>query len=83
MCGKVEMDKLTKRGKRVVALGLLLMALGFNSIALAQARSHTYDAIVKCAGMAEDSAAHVRLTQFKHNDDGTYTLVYRCKHLGY
>lgn len=42
-----------------------------------------YDAILLCnPGIAEDSAAHVRLVQFEHAPEG-WVIVYRCKHNGY
>jgi len=41
-----------------------------------------HDAIVLCAHLAEDSAAHVRLVDYGATPEG-FSLVYRCERHGY
>ena len=73
----------TKRLAIAAAIGSTLVThAGLSALAHEDAPNR-YNATVVCNGMAEDSAAHVRLVRFDHNADGTYTLVYRCKHTGY
>jgi hypothetical protein len=81
----------TLRRAGLVALFCLAVVVGSLATALAKQgstpptprRPHAYDAIVLCnPGIAEDSAAHVRLVQFEHAPEG-WVLVYRCKHTGY
>jgi integral membrane sensor domain MASE1 len=45
--------------------------------------SSSWPATVRCAGLAEDSAAHVRLVVFDRQADGSVRLVYRCERGGY
>jgi hypothetical protein len=45
-------------------------------------RPRAHDAIVLCAHMAEDSAAHVRLVDYGQTPEG-FSLVYRCERTGY
>jgi hypothetical protein len=45
--------------------------------------AHTYAATLRCAHIAEDSAAHVRLARYDVAPDGTRTIVYVCERHGY
>jgi len=47
-----------------------------------QRPGRAYDAIVKCAHMAEDTAAHVRLVRYDHTPEGI-VIVYVCEREGY
>jgi len=51
-------------------------------VAVAHERPRAHDAIVLCAHLAEDSAAHVRLVEYEHTPEGL-ALVYRCERTGY
>ena len=57
-----------------LSAGVSAIAHGFDP------RPNAHPAIVLCKGLAEDSAAHVRLVDYGH--DGN-PLVYRCMHTGY
>ena len=59
------------------------LSLAFIASANAQRTPTRYAATLRCAHIAEDSAAHVRLVEYTPHADGTITLVYRCERYGY
>lgn len=81
----------TLKHAALVALAALALVVGSYEATLAkQAAPRTvhpnaYDAIIRCKGMAEDSAAHVRLVVYQGSSEtgGEPRIVYRCKTQGY
>lgn len=57
----------------VIALGTLL----------ARADAPPISATVRCAHIAEDTLAHVRMVRYAPHADGTVRVVYRCERAGY
>jgi hypothetical protein len=62
----------------LLALTPLLVALAFSAHA-----TPTYHATLRCAHIAEDSAAHVRLVTYAPHANGSVHIVYACKRHGY
>lgn len=60
----------------------VLCIVAWNAQAHAQRTPRAHDAILLCAHLAEDSAAHVRLVEYEHTPEGL-VLVYRCQRNGY
>lgn len=75
--------RVTRRGVAVLVLAGVLAGAGIgrasSSGSVPELEGHP--ATVRCAGMAEDSAAHVRLVTFERSSDGL-ELVYRCERRG-
>lgn len=80
-----------KRRSAIVAL-LFASVVGGSSFVLGRAAATTpppqrnvYDALLRCPGLAEDSAAHVRLVRYDPGagSDGETLIVYRCLRNGY
>ena len=60
------------------AIALALSTFGRVGDALSRTRVHTYGAVLRCSGIAEDSAAHVTLIHYS-----AHRIVYRCDRTGY
>lgn len=73
-----------KRARWIITVALAF-ALGGGSVhaLTAWTRTTPYIARVHCTHAAEDSLAHLRLTDYTRNADGTLTLRYRCRTRGY
>lgn len=77
------------RRAALTALAALMLVSCAYEAALAHAHStdrpipHRYSATLVCNGLAEDSAAHVRLVRYDVVGDDHVVLVYRCLHAGY
>ncbi len=77
-----------KRLLIVVAISVLPLSFAFGTLAgSAHATPHRgggrYLAVIRCHGMAEDTAAHVRLVEYHVGPSGIPYIVYRCKTHGY
>jgi len=73
-----------KARKAALALALVAGVIGYGAGAASSSTEQTrWPATVRCAGLAEDSAGHVRLVVFDRRADGSVRLVYRCESGGY
>lgn len=71
--------------RRTLVAGVVALAFigGMAHASTQDGPTPRYPATLKCRNLAEDSAAHVKLVKYEPRQDGSVTIVYKCRTRGY